>query len=102
VTPSIGTKGHDVGGAEARMHTPMHGEIDQLGSLADAAENGFHQGFRASGQGDDRAIVVGVRLAVEQVDAVHPHGLGDGVNLRPVAALGEVWNRFNQRHGKPT
>ena len=75
------------------------GKIDQLGGFADAAQNGFDQRIPASGQGDDGAIVIGVHVAVELVDAVEAHGFGNGVDRRAVAALGEIGDGFNQSHG---
>jgi len=40
--------------------------------------------------------VVGVHLAVEEIDTGNLHGLDDGIDFRGIAALREVWNAFNE------
>jgi hypothetical protein len=41
--------------------------------------------------------VVGVHLAVQQVNPRQLHGLDDGVHLGPVTAFGKVGNTFDKR-----
>jgi hypothetical protein len=61
-------KGHDIGCSHARVRTLVFGEIDQLGGLPYPANGGFLNGFTLADQGDDRAVVVGIHLAVEEID----------------------------------
>ncbi len=79
------------------MRALVPGEIDQLGSFADSTDRGFLNGLALANQGDDAAIVIGVHLAVEQVDAGDLHRVDDGIHARFVAALGKVRNAFHQR-----
>jgi hypothetical protein len=44
--------------------------------------------------------VVGVHLAIEQVDAGHLHGVDDGVNFGFIAAFGEIRDTFDERGHK--
>ena len=57
---------------------------------------------RCADEGDDAAVVVGIHLAIEQVDAGDFHGVDDGIDLGGVAAFGEIGNAFNEcvGHGK--
>ena len=95
-------KGNDVGGAHARVRTLMLGEVDQLGSLPYSANGGFLNGFALADQGDDAAVVVGIHLAVEKIDAGDFHGFDNGIDFGRVAAFGKIRNAFNQsaRHGQ--
>ena len=85
-----------VGRAHARMRAGMLGEVNQLGGLADAADGSLGNVRRIADQGDDAAIMVGVHLAVEQINAVHLHGFQDGVDAGLVAAFREVGNTFDE------
>ena len=77
-------------------------EINNLGSLADATNGGFHELLAIADQRNDAAIVVGIHLAVEQVDAINLHRFDDGINLGLIAAFGKVGDALHQRsgHGK--
>ena len=75
----------------------MNIQIDEFGSLAHATNGGFLNRFAFANQCDDGAVVIGVALAVEQVDAGHLHGVDDGVDLGLVSAFREIWNTFDER-----
>ena len=72
------------------------GEINQLSGFAHAANCGFCDGVALAHQGDDAAVVVGIHLAVEEIDAIHFHGGDDGVNLRFVASFGKVGDALDK------
>ncbi len=68
-------------------------------ALPDAANYGFLHLHGIAHQRDDAAIMVGVHLAIEKVNAIHLHGFKDGVNFGLVAAFREVRNTFDEcRH----
>ena len=80
----------------------MFGEIDQLGGLPYAANGGFLNGIALADQGDDAAVVIGIHLAVEEIDAGNLHGFDNGIDFGRVAAFGKIRNAFHQSagHGK--
>ena len=80
-------EGHDIGCAHARVRALMFGEIDQLGGLPYPANGGFLNGFTLADQRDDRAVVVGIHLAVEKIDAGNFHGFDDGIDFGLITAL---------------
>ena len=72
-------------------------EVDQLVGFSDAAQRRFGDCFRFTGEGDHRAVVIGVALAIEQIDAFHlAHGCDNGVDLGDVAPFGKIRNALNQ------
>ena len=71
-------------------------QIDQLGRLAHAANRGLLDRLPLPHQRDDAAVVIGVHLAIEQEDAVHLHGLDDGVDFGLVAAFRKIGNTFDK------
>ena len=91
----MGMNGNHVGRAHARMRALMPGQVDQLRRLAHAANGRFLNGFALADQRDHAAVVVGIHLAVEQIDAGHLHGFDDGIDLGRVAAFGKIGNAFN-------
>src|SRR5208337_3045464 len=92
-------KGHDVGCAHARVRTLMLGQIDQLGGLPYPANGSFLNGIALAYQGDDAAVVVGIHLAIEEIDPGNLHGFDNGINFRRVAAFGKIRNAFHQSTG---
>jgi len=68
----------------------MLGEIDQLGGLAYAANGGFLDGVTLADQSDDAAVVVGIHLAVEEIDSGDFHGFDNGIDFGRVAAFGKL------------
>jgi hypothetical protein len=75
------------------------GEVDQLGGLADAADGGLLNGFAVADESDDAAVVVGVHLPVEKINAGELHGFDDGIDFGGVAAFGEIGNTFYESVG---
>ena len=73
----------------------MPGEVDEFGGLADAANGSFLNGFAVADQRDDAAVVVGIHLPVEEIDARNLHGFDDGIDLGGVAAFRKVGDAFN-------
>ncbi len=94
-----GDEGNDIGRPHARVRALMPREVDELGGLARAANGSFLDGFALAYQGDDAAVVIGVHLAVEEIDAGNEHGFDDGIDLGWVAAFGEIGNTFNECGG---
>ncbi len=94
-----GDKRNDIGRAHARVRALVLGEVDQLGGLAYSANGGFLNGFALADQGDDAAVVVGIHLAVEEIDAGDFHGFDNGIDFGLVAAFGKIRNTFNQSIG---
>ena len=90
-----GDERNDIGCAHARVRALMLGEIDQFGGLADAANGGFLNGLALADQSDDAAVVVGIHLAVEKIDAGNFHGVDDGVDFGWVAAFGKIRDAFD-------
>ena len=92
-------KGNDIGRPHARVRSLMPGEVDQLGGLPCPANRRFLNGFSLAGQRDDAAVVIGIHLPVEEVDAGNHHGFDDGVDFGGVAAFREIGNAFNKSVG---
>ena len=89
-------KGDDVGRSQPRVRALLMIQINQVSSLANAAQGGLADGLARPGQGDDRAVVVGVHLLVEQVNLRHgEHGLDNRLHFGFVPAFAEVWNAFD-------
>ncbi len=76
-----GDEGNHIGRAHAGVRALVPREVDQLGGFAYAANRGFLNGFPLAHQRDDAAVVVGVHLPVEEIDAGNLHGFDDGVDL---------------------
>ena len=72
-------------------------EVDQLGGFADAANRRLLNRFALPRDGDHAAIVVGVHLAIEQIDAGNLHRFDNRLDLGRIAAFGKVGNAFNER-----
>ena len=91
---------HHVGRAHARMRALMLGQINQLRGLAHAANRRFLDRLPLADQRDHAAVVVGIHLAIEQIDAVDLHRLDDGVHFclsRPSEKLGTHSTRVDIR-----
>ena len=90
-----GDERNDVGSAHARVRTLMLGEIEHFGGLAHAANGGFLDGLALADQSDDTAVVVGIHLAVEEIDAGNFHSFDNGVNFGGVASFGKIRDAFD-------
>ena len=73
----------------------MFREIDHLGGLSYPANGGFLDGIAVANQGDDRAVVVGIHFAVEEIDTGNFHGFDYCVNFGWIAAFRKIWNAFD-------
>ena len=94
-----GDEGNYISRAHARVRASVLGEVDQLGGLAHAAQDGFLNGFPLAHQRNDAAIVVGIHLTVEEIDAGNFHGLDNGIDLGRVAAFRKIGNTFDKSAG---
>jgi hypothetical protein len=83
------------------MGAGMLGEIDQLRSFSDATQSRFGYGFGLSGERDDAAVVVGIALAIEQINTRNfTHGRNDGIHFGDVATFREIGNALDESfHG---
>src|SRR5437870_8032724 len=61
---------HHVRRAHPRMRSLMHVQINQLRRFANATDGGLLDWLTLADQRDDATIVVGIHLAIEQIDAV--------------------------------
>ena len=95
-------KWHHVRSAHAGMCPLVLGQINQLASAPDATNSCLSDCIAIAYQSDDAAIVIGIHLPVEQVDAINLHRFDDGINLGLIAAFGKVGDALHQRsgHGK--
>src|SRR5204863_10221133 len=89
---------HHVSRAKPRVRAGVLCKINDLGSLADATNGRFHDRLALADQRNDAAIVVGIHLAVEQVDAINLHRLNERNNFGLVAAFRKIRNTFDQWH----
>src|SRR5580692_10991104 len=78
------------------MSALVLGQIDQLSRFAHSANRSLFDGLAIPNQGNDAAVVVGVHLAIEQIDARNLHRFDDGVDFGRIAALREIRYAFNQ------
>ncbi len=83
-----------VGRAQPRMRSRVFGEVNKLGGFADAANGSLGNVHRVANERNDTAVMVGVHLAVEQIDAVHLHGCKNGIDTGLIAPFGKVRHTF--------
>lgn len=88
----------DVDHADARVDARVRGQVDAVDGLPRALEQRQVQRARLPREREHRAVVVGVRVDVEQPRATGDERGADRVEGRGVAALGDVGDR-EQRHG---
>jgi hypothetical protein len=88
----------DVGGADARMSALVAAEVDPLARARDARQQRGHEIRRAADERVDGAVVILVRVDVEQA-CLPGQRLADRVDGRPVASLGEVRHGLEREHG---
>ena len=96
--PADGNEGDDVGCAEARVNAGVAREVDEFGCGANGREGCRADGLGRAREGHDRAVVVGVRSDVEELDA---GGGGDGASDARdddgIAAFGEIRHAFDNQ-----
>jgi hypothetical protein len=85
------------------MFAAVRGEIDPAESLFGRAEGGFDDGVGRTDKGQDRAVMVGVALAVQDDDARDRlNGVDQRVNGLGLPALAEVRDALDQSiHDRP-
>ena len=95
-------EGNHVRRAHAGMCPLVLGQVNQLASAPDATNSCLSDCIAIAYQSDDAAIVVGIHLPVEQIDAINLHRFDDRIDLGLVAAFGKVGDALHQRsgHGK--
>ena len=72
------------------MPALVAGEVDAGDRLARAREDGLRERARLAREREDRAVVVGVLVAVEQAGAAGLERGADRLQRREVSALGDV------------
>ena len=91
-----GHQRHDVGRADAGMLSPMMVQVNQLSGGGNALKGSLHNSLRFAHEGDHGAVVVGIRLHVEDAHVGHAaDGIGDSVNHRLPSPLTEVGHAFD-------
>ena len=76
-----GDERNHVGRAHPRVRALVLGQIDQLRSLANAANRRFLNGLSLPHQSDHTTVVIGIHLPVKQIDARNLHRLDNGIYL---------------------
>ena len=95
-----GHERHHVGGADAGVLAGVLVQVDQLGGFGDGAEGGFFHGCRRPDEGDHGAVVVQVRVAVEQAHLGDGGDrLGDRFDHFGAAGFGDIDDRFDKGDG---
>ena len=77
----------------------MSGEVDQFRGFPYPADDRLLNGVAFSDERDHAAVVVGVHLTVEEVDAGNFHGVDNGVDDRFIATLGKIRDTFDKSAG---
>jgi len=78
------------------MRASVLGEIDQLGGLTNTADCSFRDFRRIADQRDHATVMIGVHLAIEQINAIHLHGFDNGIDASLVAPFREVGYAFDE------
>jgi hypothetical protein len=65
--------------------------------LADGAESGLGGAIGRGGKGDDGAVMVVIRRAVEDGGSGGSNGIGDSLDFRGIAAFRKIGDTFDQR-----
>jgi hypothetical protein len=89
----------DVDRADVGVLAPAVGDVDAGRGDLEAGEERVCERARTAGEGEDGAVVVGVDVDVEEPRARGLEGLADRVDDGLVAALGDVRDRKQRRHG---
>src|SRR5512132_3319258 len=89
---------HHVRGADARVHAVVSRQVDQLAGTPDAGEQRLDQGRILADKREDTAVVVLVRVHVEQSSA-SPERPGELVDRARIASLRDVGDGFERQHG---
>ena len=90
---------HHVGGADPRVRAFVGAQVDPLDGDRDPCQQRVGQLRLRADEREDRAVVVGVGVHVEQA-RVRAERDADRVDRRRVAALAEVRNRLERQHAR--
>src|SRR5581483_8173397 len=90
-------EGDDIGGADARMRSVVPAEVDALARDADGSKQPLEQLVLTADDGEHRAVVIGVRVHVEQ-PCMYGERRADCVDRRAVTTFGEVRHRLERQH----
>ncbi len=92
-----GHEGYDISGSQSRVRTLMVVQVDQFRRLGDAAQRRFAHALSRADKCDHRTVVVGIHLAVEQVN-VRPgqNGAHNRLHHGGIAAFTEIGNAFDE------
>ena len=86
----------DVGGADPRMGALVAAQVDAVARAGDAREQRLDQLVRVADEREDRAVVVGVDVHVEQARGRRER-TAQRLDHRVVAAFREVGHRLQHR-----
>src|SRR5690606_39543367 len=91
---------HNVCSTQPWVCTHVPGEINACGCFAHTSERGAHGYFDWRNECDDRTVMRWIARHIEDMRTVYGgNGVTNGVDDDRVAALGEVWNAFDEWHG---
>jgi ubiquinone/menaquinone biosynthesis C-methylase UbiE len=90
---------HDISRTDPRMRSFVRPQVDPLHRNGDAGEERVGKLALRADEREDRAVVVGVGVHVEQ-PRVRRQRIADRVDGRPVATFAEVGNRLEGQHGR--
>ena len=88
---------YDIRRAHPRVRTPVLVEINEFCRSSHAPDRRFLNSFALSHKSDHAAVVVGVHLAIQHVNAIHFHGLDDRVYFGLIAAFRKIGDTLDQR-----
>ena len=90
-----------IGGSDARVLPLVLRQVDERRRALHRAKCGFRHRLRRARKGQNRAVVVAVRVPVEQQNAGDlPHGGGYRIDLGGVPPFGKIGDALDQRrHG---
>lgn len=75
----------------------MLGQVNEFRRFAHAANCRLLNGLRFARQRNYAAVVVSIHLPVKKVNALHLHGLGDGMHFRCITTFRKIGNTLDQR-----
>src|SRR5262249_18412971 len=87
----------DVGGADARMRSPVLAQVDPLAGAGDPGQERGNDLLLAADERVDGAVVVRVAVDIEQ-PCVPGERVADGVDRPCVTPLGEVRDGLERQH----
>src|SRR5271163_5213889 len=77
------------------MNAALGGEVDEFGGLAYASQRSLNHSGRSTGNGNHRAVVVGVARPVKQANTIDPHSSDDGADFSLIQPFREIRHAFD-------